>query len=120
MVIATHHQTTSERITALVDICLLKGVCGHAIIAQDLLNLQTVPAPDFLAQNIQKLKNHSDLFWRPVGWHAVLCRPIAALQRDLESRPLMLWACHDFFSLAAGLLRSATFCAARSRASLRR
>ena len=32
----------------------------------------------------------------------------------------MLSACHDFFVLAAGLLRDAAFCAARSKASLRR
>src|SRR5450830_226569 len=120
MVIATHHQRTSERINALVDIRLFKGVRRQAIIAQDLLNLQAVPAPNILTQYIQKLKDRSGLFWRPVGWHAALCRAIALVRKDWDSRLSRLSACHDFFALGAGLLRSAAFCATRSRASLRR
>ena len=120
MVITAHHQTTSERLVALVDIRLLKGVCRQAIVAQDLLNLQTVPTPNILAQNIQKLKDRSGLLWRPVVWHAVVCRAIPTLRTNRGSRLSRLSACHDFFALAAGLLRSAAFCATRSKASLRR
>ena len=120
MVTAAHHLTTSERLSALIDIRLVKEVRGHAIVAQDLLNLQTVPTPNILAQNIQKLKDRSGLLWRPVGWHAVVCRAIPTLRTNRGSRLSRLSACHDFFALAAGLLRSAAFCATRSKASLRR
>ena len=75
---------------------------------------------EFLTQNIQKLKDGSGLFWRPVCWHAALCRAISLVRKDWGSRLLKLSACHGFLALAAGFLRNAAFCAERFRASLRR